>query len=421
MPNASAKKPALVYLCQRLPYPPTTGERIPSFNFLRHLTTRYRVFLGTFSDQPGDAADIDALRKMVSGLYVATLRKPQAYLRAFPRWLAGEPISYALFRDSGLSAWLDRLDREEHPEALFVFSSNVSTYAVDHFRRPAGQEPFRFLHFCDVDSEKFAAYAQSARGLKRLIFQIEARRVQREEQRLTDGANAVALISQEEAALLRSALTRHADRVVTLPNGVDSQRFDRRLHPTAPFAGQGATFVFTGAMDYPPNVQAVTWFVQSVLPGIRAHIPHAQFYIVGTRPTPEVKALESRDGVVVTGAVESTAAYMAHAQVAVAPLQVARGVQNKVLEAMAMELPVVVTSGAMTGIAAAPGEHLELAEGADDWVKRCIALIEQPERAQRMGLAARALVCEHYNWNAQFELLDRYMQTSRHGAHTPTA
>jgi glycosyltransferase involved in cell wall biosynthesis len=125
--------------------------------------------------------------------------------------------------------------------------------------------------------------------------------------------------------------------------------------------------------------------------------------------------------VVVTGAVESTAAYMAHAQVAVAPLQVARGVQNKVLEAMAMELPVVVTSGAMTGIAAAPGEHLELAEGADDWVKRCIALIEQPERAQRMGLAARAVVCEHYNWNAQFELLDRYMQTSRHGAHTPTA
>jgi sugar transferase (PEP-CTERM/EpsH1 system associated) len=411
MTEPLAKKPALVYLCQRLPYPPTTGERIPAFNFLRHLSSRYRVFLGTFIDQPGDEAYIDDVKKMVSGLYVATIRKPQAYLRALPRWLAGEPISYALFRDQGLSAWLDRIEREEYPEALFVFSSNVSTYAVDHFKRTHAPEPFRFLHFCDVDSEKFSAYAKSSNGLKRLIFQTEARRVRREEQRLTDGADAVALISQDEASLLRAGLTRHADRVVTLPNGVDSQRFDRNLHPHSPFQGQGATFVFTGAMDYPPNIQAVTWFVQSVLPGIRARIAHAQFYIVGTRPTPEVKALEAQDGVIVTGSVESTAAYMAHAQVAVAPLQVARGVQNKVLEAMAMQLPVVVTQGAMTGIAAVPGEHVELAEGADDWVSRCVALIEQPERAQHMGLAARALVCDRYNWSAQFDLLDRYMTT----------
>jgi len=409
MSEGSHNKPALVYLCQRLPFPPTTGERIPAFNFLRHLSTKYRVFLGTFIDQPEDAAHVEALRPLVADLYVGTIRKPQAYLRALPAWLSGEPISFAVFRDRGLEKWLRGVEHAESPQAVFVFSSNVAAYALEPFRRTGAAEPFRFLHFCDVDSEKFAAYAQHSSGLKRLIFRTEAKRVRREEQRLTDAADAVALISDDEATLLRRTLKRHAQRVVTLPNGVDSQRFNASAYPQAPFTGRGASFVFTGAMDYPPNIDAVMWFAQQVFPLVRAQIAHAAFYIVGTRPTTEVKRLANAPGVVVTGSVDSTAAYMAHAQVAVAPLQVARGVQNKVLEAMSMALPVVVTPGAMTGIAAQPGTHLVLAESVDAWAQACIDLIRDPARARQLGEAARALVRDRYTWEAQFALLDRYL------------
>ena len=404
-------KPALVFLCQRTPYPPIKGERITSFNLLRYLVQHYRVFVGTFIDDPNDAADIPVLRAMVEGLYVGEVHKPWAYLQALPRWLAGDPISFAIFRDRKLGHWLDAIDAREKPVAIVTHSSNISAYAVDKFSR-SGAAPRRILHFADVDSEKFVAYAERSRGIKRWIFAEEARRVRREEQRLTDGADRVALVSDQEADLLRSILVRHRERVVTLPNGVDAELFCPSRYPEAPFAGQGATFIFTGAMDYPPNIEAVTWFAREVFPAIRAELPNALFYIVGAKPTQEVKRLGDDPGVVVTGRVESVAAYLAHAEVAVAPLRIARGIQNKVLEAMAMAMPVVVSPGALTGIAATPGEHLVCADRPEEWVKACLALIRGRGAAKNMGQAALLLVQQRYGWDAQFARLGRLLEAS---------
>lgn len=403
------EKPALVFLCQRLPYPPIKGERITSFNLLRYLTRHYRVFVGTFIDDPADDAEIPKLRSMVAELHVDTIRKPWAYVRALPRWLRGEPISFALFRSRRLERWLDGVESREQPVAIVTHSSNISTYAVDKFRRGEAGAPVRILHFADVDSEKFAAYAARAAGFRRWLFATEARRVRREERRLTAGADAIGFVSDEEAELFRSVLATHRERVVTLPNGVDTEMFAPDRNPQAPFQSRGAALVFTGAMDYAPNVEAVTWFAQHVFPGIRERLPHAQFLIVGVNPAADVRKLAAEPAVIVTGRVASVTAYLAHAQVAVAPLQIARGVQNKVLEAMAMAKPVVVSKGAMTGIAARSGEHLMCAESPSEWIEACVGLIRDPDRARRMGVAARRLVIERYNWEAQFRRLGRLL------------
>src|SRR5262249_41173610 len=202
-------KPALVYLCQRIPYPPIKGERITSFNLLRHLTRHYRVFLGTCCDDPADRAGIATLAGMVAGLHVARVRRPWAYLAALPRWLLGEPISFALFRSRGLARFLDRVEAAERPVAIVTHSSNISAYAVDRFRRNGVGEPRRILHFADVDSEKFVAYAERASGLAKWIFATEARRVRREELRMTALADIVSLVTDEEAELFRSLLDSH--------------------------------------------------------------------------------------------------------------------------------------------------------------------------------------------------------------------
>jgi polysaccharide biosynthesis protein PslH len=408
--ETAVTKPALVFLCQRLPYPPTTGEKITSFNFLRHLCTKYRVFLGTFIDNESDREHLPALRAMLTDMHVSEIRKPQVFVKAFPKWLLGDPISFAIFRDRKLSKWLEKVESNEKPVAVFTHSSNISGYAVDHFQRSEGNEPIRVLHFADVDSEKFAAYASKATGLKKLIFSIESARVKRQEQRLTDMASHVAVISDDEANVLRSTLSHHQDRVVTLPNGVDTDLFDRSKYPVAPFEANGKSIVFTGAMDYPPNIEAVSWFAENVFPSLKRRIPDVKFLIVGTRPSAEVKKLGELEGIIVTGRVDSTAAYMAHADVAVAPIRIARGVQNKVLEAMAMSLPVVVSPEALVGIAATPDKHLVLADSAESWVVACAELIENKPRSAELGIASRELVCDLYNWSAQFARLDSYLE-----------
>jgi sugar transferase (PEP-CTERM/EpsH1 system associated) len=408
--DSRVSKPALVFLCQRLPFPPIKGERITSFNLLRHLTRNYRVFVGTFIDDPADRVEVDKLRALVAGLHVDEIAKPWAYAGALPRWLLGEPISFALFRSRRLDRWLDEVEARHRPVAIVTHSSNISAYAVDKFARRDGAQPRRVLHFADVDSEKFVAYAERGRGLRRWIFASEARRVRREERRLTAKADAVAFVSDEEADLFRSVLEEHRDRVVTLPNGVDTETFDPGLRWEPPFQGQGAAFAFTGAMDYPPNVDAVTWFSSEVFPAIRQALPGAQFLIVGSKPAATVQRLGGQPGVLVTGRVASVAAYLAHAQVAVAPLRIARGIQNKVLEAMAMAMPIVVSSGALTGIRARSGEHLVCADTPAEWIDACVRLVRDREEARRLGQSARKLVLDEYTWEAQFTLLDRLLR-----------
>jgi len=402
-------KPALVFICQRLPYAPVTGELITTFHMVRHLSQHYRVFVGTFIDNPADRVHVPEVEKMVAGLHVSARTPPWSWLRALPGWLAGQPVSFALFRSRSLERWLDSVEASHRPVAIVTHSSNVSTFAVDRFRRGQEAGPKRVLHFADVDSEKFVAYAKRATGPMKWFVNAEARRVRQQELRLTARADAVAFVSDEEANLFRSVLEARPGRVVTLPNGVDTSLFDPARPFEAPFQAKGHAFVFTGAMDYRPNVEAVKWFAHAVFPGVKKALPDAQFIIVGSNPGADVRRLGDDPAVVVTGRVDSVAAYVANSQVAVAPLQIARGIQNKVLEAMSMAKPQVVSPGALTGIAAVPGTHLLCADSPQDWIEACVELSLNPARGRAMGLAARQLVIERYGWPAQLEKLDQLL------------
>ncbi len=288
------------------------------------------------------------------------------------------------------------------PVAIVTHSSNISDYALMPTDRPI----LRVLHFADVDSEKFATYARQATGWKRWLFTVEARRVRAAETRLMAAADAIAFISDEEAALFHEVVDTRGARILTIANGVDAEVFDPGKPWRRPAWGDGPAFVFTGAMDYQPNIDAVLWFADKILPKVRAIQSDAQFAIVGSNPAPAVKALASRPGVLVTGRVPEVQPYLAHAVAAVAPLRIARGLQNKVLEALAMGRPTIVTTDALTGIGAPDVTPVIVADGADAWIAACLRLLDHPTAATELAARARAFVIEHFSWAARLRTLD---------------
>ena len=398
-------RPALLFLSQRLPFPPNKGEKITAFNIVRHLGQRFDVHVGTFVDTPEDVSEIEGLRPYCASLHVERIAKPWAWVPAMLRWLGGLPFSFALFRAAGLKAYVQKVINQYQPVAIVTHSSNISDYALTPTARPT----LRLLHFADVDSEKFAAYAGLATGLKRWLLTLEAHRVRAAETRLMAAADAIAFVSDEEAALFREVVDARAARIVTIANGVDAEAFDPGKAWLRPSWGDGPAFVFTGAMDYQPNIDAVLWFADTVLPKVRAVHSQVQFVIVGSNPAPVVKALRSHPGVLVTGRVPDVQPYLAHAVAAVAPLRIARGIQNKVLEALAMGRPTIVSTHALTGIGTPDITPVIVADGADAWIAACLRLLDNPSSAAELAARARPFVIEHFSWAARLRTLDKLL------------
>lgn len=398
-----SNRPALLFLSQRLPFPPDKGEKITSFNMIRHLRERFDVHVGTFVDTQEDIPDIERLRPYCASLYAGRIAKPWAWGPAVWRWLAGAPLSFALFRSAGLKNYVRRVVEQHQPVAIVTHSSNISEYALLPTRRAI----VRVLHFADVDSEKFAAFAERAgSGWKRWLLAVEARRVRAAEARLLAGADAVAFVSDEEAALFRKIVSDPDGKVVTIANGVDANAFDPGKPWSRPAWGNDAALVFTGAMDYQPNVDAVLWFADAVLPALRAVRTQTQFVIVGSNPASAVKALANRPGIRVTGRVPDVQPYLAHATAVVAPLRIARGIQNKVLEALAMGRPTIVTPDALTGIGKPESAPVIIADDADAWVTACLRVLDDPASGAELAARARPFVIEHFSWAARLRALD---------------
>ena len=393
---------SVLFLCQRLPFPPNKGEKIASFNIVRHLGQRFDVHVGTFLDTPEDVAEVEKLRPFCASLHVEHVIRPWAWGPAFLRWLGGMPISFALFRAAGLRDYVRRVIAQHRPVAIVTYSSNISDYGM----MSAAQQTRRIFHFSDVDSEKFAAYAARSSGCRRWLYALEARRVRAAERRLMAGADAVGFVSDDEAALFRAVTDAPSERVITIPNGVDAVAFDPARQWPRPAWGDGPAFVFTGTMDYQPNIDAVAWFADAVLPALRAAQNDAQFVIVGSNPATAVKALASRPGIIVTGRVPDVQPYLAHAAAAVAPLRIARGIQNKVLEALAMGCPTIVSTHALTGIGTPDTTPVIVADGAEEWIGACLRLLDDPSLAASLKVRARPFVIEHFGWDACLSRLD---------------
>ncbi len=388
----------LLFLTQRIPFPPIKGEKIRPLQILRHLRERYRVHLGCLVDDPDDQQHEATVAALCASSHFARLDRQRAKLLCLTGLLTGDPLSVTFYRDSGLAAWTRRVLAEIKPQAIFICSSNMAPYVLGR----AGRNAVTLCDLADVDSEKWRAYAESGSGPMRWVHRREWRRVAALEGRIARELDWSTFVSAEEAALFRRQRPAEAAKIRAVPSGVDFAYFDPAIPHEPPFATDRLNFVFTGTMDYPPNVDAVRWFATEILPLIRRS-GAADFHIVGSSPSVEVRALEG-NGVFVTGRVPDVRPFVQHATAAVAPMRIARGIQNKVLEAMAMGRPVVVTPDALEGIEATPGRELLLGADAPAFAARCLEAA-QPEAAA-IGAAARALIERSYSWAGRLRGFD---------------
>jgi sugar transferase (PEP-CTERM/EpsH1 system associated) len=393
----------ILFLAHRIPFPPDRGDKIRSHHILRALAELAPVHVATFAETAGDRAQGANLAEVAASHCVVGRDKPLpvAGLQAL---VGGKPVSLTAFEDRRIAAFVARTLRERPIDTIYVFSGQMGQYV------PREWDGRLIVDLGDVDSAKFASYAGEARWPKRTLFAREERLLRAEEERLARIAERTLLISDAETALFRSRLTDpEAARIETLGNGVDFAAFDPALATPRPelAATPGPHFVFTGQMDYPPNVAAVERFARAILPEIRRTHLAAQFHIVGRAPTAEVRALGGLAGVRVWGEVAAVQPFLAAADMVVAPLTIARGVQNKVLEAMAMARPVLLTPAAATGIGAADGIHFAVEDSDAGLAARALALLADRGAAAKMGAAARRFVRETMSWPAMLAPLPR--------------
>jgi len=391
----------VLFLAHRIPYPPDKGDKIRSWHMLKHLAARATVHLGAFVDDPADMAHADALRSVCGDVLLRPIKRSDRWKRAARGLLRGDALSLALYRDPAMADWVRETVRRRRPDGLFVFSSQMAPYALPYLGPRRG-----VMDFVDVDSEKWFQYAREGRGWRQHLYNREGRLLRDLEKHAARQFDASLFVSEAEAALFRRIAGSYAHTVLGVSNGVDFDFFDPRVGAGSTSEPGEPTVVFTGAMDYRPNVDAVLWFAAEVWPRVRSIRPRAAFLIVGSKPLPEVKKLDGRDGIVVTGRVDDVRPYIAGADVVVAPLRIARGIQNKVLEAMAMAKPVVATTAAFEGIEAVPGEHLLVEDEADAFAARVLDLAGDPTRARAIGGAARSHVSARYAWSARLAPLD---------------
>lgn len=392
----------ILYLVHRLPYPPNKGDKVRSYHLLRHLAARHEVLLGTFVDDPDDEAHVATVAAWCKELRAVRLHPLRARWASLAGLWRGEPLTLCYYRDAALSAWVASLRKSGVVDAVVVFSSSMAPYAKAFVDMPV------LVDFVDVDSAKWTEYAAARHGPMAWLYRREGERLLAYERRVAADAQRAFFVTEKEAALFRSLAPECGEQVQALGNGVDADFFAPDPARPSPFASDGPAVVFTGAMDYWPNVDAVTWFVQDMLPELRRRWPGLHLHIVGRAPTPAVRALAGPD-VQVTGTVPDVRPYLQHAAVVVAPLRLARGIQNKVLEAMAMARPVVAAAGCVQAIDAEPGKHLLAADVPADYVDAVDRLLRDRAAADGIGRAARRQVLAVYGWGARLAAIDEHL------------
>jgi len=377
----------ILYLAHRIPYPPDKGDKLRAFHQLAHLAQAHRVWCACFVDDPADRAHVETLRRYCVDVVAPPLHRLPALWRAGLALLSGATFTEGYYACPRFDAALDAWRRSIEFDTVLAFSSAMAPWAL---RMPAGR---RVLDLCDLDSRKWLAYARTARGPGSILYGVEGTRLAQREAEWCRAFDATILITEEEATELRPSVPR--ERLHIVGNGVVLP--DLSVFPEAerPVVG------FVGVMDYHPNVDAVCWFARAVWPAVRAACPQAIFRIVGRRPKRAVRHLARLPGVEVTGAVPDAGRAVAPFQVSVAPLRIARGLQNKVLEAMAAAKPVVLTTPAATGIPAAAGQEFIIADTADTMAAAVIRLLQDADLRGRVGQAARAHVARHQRWDLE--------------------
>ncbi len=393
----------ILFLAHRIPYPPNKGDKIRSWNFLSHLFEKHNVHLGFFVDDAKDMVHVPYLKNLTSSLCFKNVNPVFQKLKSLTGLLTGRALTTSAYPYARLRQYASGLIESGEIDLVFLFSAATGPIVGNGCNVPIVAD------LVDVDSQKWISYSRDAVWPLSWLYKREGKKLGEYERQLTEKAAFATLVSDQEAELFSSLVPELGAKIQAVPNGVDLALFN-------PFAYedlvQGDVVLFTGAMDYQPNIDAVTWFASEIWPAIVARRESAVFRIAGGPAVAKVEALGDLPNVEVVGYVEDMAKEISKATVCVAPLRTARGIQNKVLEGMAMAKPVVATSLANEGINAETGVELLVADGEVAFSEAVLLLLECAEDRSSIANAARAFVEKNFTWNQAFQKLDELIGKS---------
>ena len=402
----------ILYLVHRIPYPPNKGDKIRSFNEIKYLSKRHKIHLACLIDEDRDIGHIKTLEKYCSSVNAVKIDKKIAKLRSLFSLIRNRPLSVSYFFSKNLKRRIDQLLETQSFDAILVFSSSMAQYVINVKGIP------KIMDFVDVDSDKWLQYSKYTRFPYSWLYQIEANRLAKYETNVAETFDHSIFVSEKEVELFKKQ-NPQIRNVTAISNGVDLEYFNPELNHSSQFIVrnnennqqqstciQKPILLFSGAMDYYANVDGVIWFCKDIFPGIKERFPTAQFYIVGSKPNKKIQRLMKNDGVVVTGFVEDIRQYYRKADLCVIPLRIARGIQNKILEAMAFDIPVVATPQAFAGIKALPERDLEIAEDSKEFITKSIHVLSNQKFKEFLTKNGKKVVRNYYNWATNLSYLE---------------
>lgn len=390
----------ILFLSQRVPYPPNRGDKITTWRLVERMKRRHEVRCVAFAHDDADvqaAAELTRLGAPTTALRI-DLRRTK--LASLPLLLTGKPLTLGAYGSRELQRVVDEL--APSCQVGYAYSSSMGAFLEPHKRLK------RVMHFAELDSDKWRQYAERSKWPMSWVYAREHRTLLEFERRIAASFDENVLCTPLEQQVFEREIP--GPRSLVLRNGVDLAHYQPK-----PDLAEPEHLVFVGVMDYLPNIDGCVWFVNEILPRLRAKRPGVRFTIVGSRPTDEVKALASHPGVTVTGFVDDPREFLARAAVSVAPLRIARGIQNKVLEGLAMGLPVVGTTSATQGVEGEAGRDFLLANTVDEQVAAIERLLADPQFARALGRRGRQFVEEKYDWERVFDPLDTLLARFERG------
>lgn len=390
----------ILFLSQRVPYPPNRGDKITTWRLVERMKRRHEVRCVAFAHDDADvqaAAELTRLGAPTTALRI-DLRRTK--LASLPLLLTGKPLTLGAYGSRELQRVVDEL--APSCQVGYAYSSSMGAFLEPHTRLK------RVMHFAELDSDKWRQYAERSKWPMSWVYAREHKTLLEFERRIAASFDENVLCTPLEQQVFEREIP--GPRSLVLRNGVDLAHYQPK-----PDLAEPEHLVFVGVMDYLPNIDGCVWFVNEILPRLRAKRPGVRFTIVGSRPTDEVKALASHPGVAVTGFVDDPREFLARAAVSVAPLRIARGIQNKVLEGLAMGLPVVGTTSATQGVEGEAGRDFLLANTVDEQVAAIERLLADPQFARALGRRGRQFVEEKYDWERVFDPLDTLLARFERG------
>ena len=398
----------ILFLTPQLPYPPQQGTAIRNYNLITQVARRHEVHLLSFVDAEGSAADLGPLRRLCTTLNTVPAPRRSNWRRLRTILTSPYPDMHHRLSSAVLREKADAVLRAARPDVVQIEGLEMAQYGMRISQLAGKDAPLLVFdaHNAEYLLQRRILETDSRRPRRwvgALYSLIQWQKLRRYEALVCGQADRVIACSPADANAL-SCLVPGLKPIV-VPNGADTRHYRPGVVSAAPLGTEA--LVFTGKMDFRPNVDAVLWFSLSVLPAIRQASPAAHFYIVGKDPHPRLAPLANRPGITMTGFVEDVRPYIAGAAVYVVPLLTGGGTRLKVLEAMAMGKAVVSTTLGCEGIHAQPGRDVVLADKADDFATQVLALLGDEARRDELGGAGRTFVEQHFEWPIVTRALER--------------